>query len=622
MKYIQETKEYIENAINNLPLSEEVKNNMHKSVFGPLAFYTFLPIEILQSCNIDSKEKKDLVNQLSLYAIYYVSAVIFTDKLMDAQVKEASNSLLFEYLFFIKEYAVRGLEKIVGSKEFWDNIDTYKRDLFCCSKFTNKSFEGNDKQLIDVLVGKSALIKSYPEAMQRIMGDTIDWKSLNKALYDFHVAFQILDDYEDLVQDAESDQLNFFLVKNKALFDEDIEVRIKKIYLNGSIVNGMGIAIRYIKESIDYFQKSGMNYLSAIAQKLHNRLANIYFEVDRLCQKAKVKAQLSNNVCNNNNLSNAIKHSLQFLFKRRNEKNRWSDFMTTAGKGEAWITAYVICMLGEFSDNRSKLIEIIRELEKNGGQYNDRVIPDGDSLNFLVMALTLVNDKNNSIDTKKWLYYKHDSGGFSTYRGNAISKVLHIDSDSDVSGWTIEHNCVTAVALWVAQKLGMNNIINEVESFLTNQVRKDGSIASYWWTEDIYANAFCVMAGMRGNVLNYIIKMRQDEGCWYNMGEPSVFYTALAIKALECVTINDHVSDYVPFIKESINWLLKHQFEDGSWQSENLLRIPAPNVHAPEDIKQWKFSSFGVNVITDDYERVFTTALVYNVLRTYADHIA
>lgn len=622
MKHIQYTKEYIEDAISSLSLSEELKENMQKSVFGPLAFYTFLPAEILKSSRADIESNKDLVCHLSLYAIYYVSSVIVTDKLIDSQLQETPQNSLFEYLFFIKEYAVRGLQKIVGTYDFWDNMDTYKKELFVCSKYTNHSFSGNEEELLDILVGKSSLVKAYPEAMRHIIGDTTDWKQLNKSLYDFHVAFQILDDYEDLIQDAKSDQLNYFLAKNKKTTNDDIDFQIKTIFINGSIVEGMEVAISYLKNSMDYFQKSGMNYLLAIAKKLYSRLANIRSEVSRLCLKAEVKAQLSNTFCPNNNLSNAIQLSLNYLYEHRNKKKLWSDFMTTAGKGESWVTAFVVCMLSEFKDNLPKLSNTISNLKLSEGTYNDKVIRDGDSMNFRIIALAAANTKDLINEINNWLYFKHDSGGFSTYRGNAITNVLNINPDSDVSGWTNEHNCVSAVALWVAQKLGLNEIYKETINFLSRQVRKDGSIASYWWTENIYSNAFCVMAGMRGKVLDYIINTRQTEGYWRNSGKPSIFYTAMAIKALECVTINDNTRAYVYLVTEGIDWLIKQQFSDGSWDSEYLLRIPAPNDHSPEKNKQWKLSSFGVNVITDDYERVFTTALVYNVIRTYEEQIA
>lgn len=63
------------------------------------------------------------------------------------------------------------------------------------------------------------------------------------------------------------------------------------------------------------------------------------------------------------------------------------------------------------------------------------------------------------------------------------------------------------------------------------------------------------------------------------------------------------------------------QYKDGSWQSENMLRIPAPDVHLPHNVKKWYFTSFGVNIITDDFTRVFSTSLIHNVLCSYEKYV-
>ncbi len=54
--------------------------------------------------------------------------------------------------------------------------------------------------------------------------------------------------------------------------------------------------------------------------------------------------------------------------------------------------------------------------------------------------------------------------------------------------------------------------------------------------------------------------------------------------------------------------------EDGSWQSQRILRIPAPDVHEPNQVTKWRKSAFGVNTLTDDHNRIFTTATVINAL--------
>lgn len=52
-----------------------------------------------------------------------------------------------------------------------------------------------------------------------------------------------------------------------------------------------------------------------------------------------------------------------------------------------------------------------------------------------------------------------------------------------------------------------------------------------------------------------------------------------------------------------------------------ILRIPKPSVRHPCKNEVYKKTSFGFGIITDDYKRVFTTALVYNILRVYKEYV-
>lgn len=129
------------------------------------------------------------------------------------------------------------------------------------------------------------------------------------------------------------------------------------------------------------------------------------------------------------------------------------------------------------------------------------------------------------------------------------------------------------------------------------------------------------MCGLKSNVLPKLIEKQTPTGYWLNMGKSSVFYTALSLKALEEVYLNDGKSSLLPIIEKGVDWLLTQQFDDGSWPSEFLLRIPNPSVSYPsKEIKKWRRSSFGFNIITDDFERVFTSAVVYNALKKYEEY--
>lgn len=152
-------------------------------------------------------------------------------------------------------------------------------------------------------------------------------------------------------------------------------------------------------------------------------------------------------------------------------------------------------------------------------------------------------------------------------------------------------------------------------------VEEDGHLTSYWWSEDYYATSFAIMCGFKGKTLNFLLGAQQPSGYWTNLGKPSVFYTALALKALEHVYINEKGSVLRGIITKGVRWILSQQYEDGSWNSEYILRIPKPSVRHPCKNEVYKKTSFGFGIITDDYKRVFTTTLVYNILRVYKEYV-
>ena len=106
------------------------------------------------------------------------------------------------------------------------------------------------------------------------------------------------------------------------------------------------------------------------------------------------------------------------------------------------------------------------------------------------------------------------------------------------------------------------------------------------------------------------------------MGKPSFFYSALAIRALEDISMAEKHDALFGKIEKGLQWIVRNQYEDGSWDSEFILRIPSPHICTPTQVSNWKRSSFGFNVITDDYARIFTTSLVYNVLKHFYDELS
>lgn len=260
-------------------------------------------------------------------------------------------------------------------------------------------------------------------------------------------------------------------------------------------------------------------------------------------------------------------------------------------------------------------------LGENGGKYNQNVFNDADSMNFYLIAKYMMGEAIEKEDVIQWKTFLHDSGGFSTYVGDSIKEVINMSVRESVKGWTTEQACVSAVACWAASVIGNQEIFKKGVKFLEMNVEEDGHLTSYWWSEDYYATSFAIMCGFKGKTLNFLLGAQQPSGYWTNLGKPSVFYTALALKALEHVYINEKGSVLRGIITKGVRWILSQQYEDGSWNSEYILRIPKPSVRHPCKNEVYKKTSFGFGIITDDYKRAFTTALVYNILRVYKEYV-
>lgn len=125
---------------------------------------------------------------------------------------------------------------------------------------------------------------------------------------------------------------------------------------------------------------------------------------------------------------------------------------------------------------------------------------------------------------------------------------------------------------------------------------------------------------MFNQALRYFIKTQHNDGYWEGFHEPSTFFTAQAINVLIQLHIRKIFGNLSPFIEKGMTWLRKNQYEDGSWKTARILRLPFPEERYPENVQDWRRTSFGLNCVVDDHKRVFTTATVYQTLKNYAKY--
>jgi len=91
------------------------------------------------------------------------------------------------------------------------------------------------------------------------------------------------------------------------------------------------------------------------------------------------------------------------------------------------------------------------------------------------------------------------------------------------------------------------------------------------------------------------------------------FSTALALKGLMLGSRSTD-SDRV---RRGVEWLLKHQLEDGSWPPYYLLRIPYPAMKEPWRYHAWARDGKAIGAVIKDHNRLFTAATAYSALAEF-----
>jgi squalene cyclase len=305
--------------------------------------------------------------------------------------------------------------------------------------------------------------------------------------------------------------------------------------------------------------------------------------------------------------------------------------MTSMGMGKAWITNYVALQLAEIdkelpilSDLRTEILDKIEKFIS----YNADIIQDGDSTNFLVGFLQEMDLLPGELVNSWYKFMDRESGGWRTYLdGKKLRELLELEEDISVDGWLSPKVCISAVSAYVLSKKEDSSEFQKTCQYLLNN-KTGNHWDSYWWTSPIYATAFSLMALSKREeyysdcveTADWLANLQEKEGFWQNpVGQfSSPFYTALALKTL-------FIFDKGRFknqIDKGISWLLTHQTLDGSWQTNKILQIPATHIEDPKEVNNWRNSSFGVNCLSDDFNRNFTTSTVINCLATLKNNDA
>jgi len=536
--------------------------------------------------------------------------------------------------FFVRlssfEENIKGLAYLFNRQDkFWTSFALHKHSYLESYALEKKISENSiliDQQTFQSLAkGKSAMALSIVDALSSL-GDDNKYDALLKTLVnEIHIAFQYLDDLDDFKADYDSGQRTYIISELERILNErKISISLhsplayKYLFLTELAQISIKNAIDHYQNAIEIATNLNLDSLSQYLLKEQHRCKDRLLEIDYLLIKTRAKADNSEKIVGlENTVPKATNLSLAYLKNQQESNGLLSDFLTTAGFGTIWVSAYVGCMLAEQGLGKN-ITTALSEYFTNHqhASFNENIFMDGDSANFLSLYSALVGIH---YDHSNWLSFEHE-GSWRTYTdANGLRKLLHLSEHHNVNGWIKEKNCVSAAAGYALKSTShLNEAYTRTSNHLMNTQQADGSWKSYWWSSDIYATSYAVRAlsseGFNQKKLGcawIMSKKETGQNYWTNPAtdKPSAFYTALALRSLM-----EFKESYNVEISAGINWLLSEQFEDGRWASDYILRIPDPDVVDPEEVNEWKHGSFGTGVIVDDHNSIFTTATVLNLL--------
>jgi hypothetical protein len=581
------------------------------------------------------------LDKLSLGSYLYFRFLLSFDNMMDSVKIGGSKMAMFAEMsiaFEFYEKSMRELSALYPENEyFWQSFKQVKKLYFetmAAEKKISAQKSAFTQELFNkIAAGKSAVCFAAVYSLGALNGSNPHQETLLECLKELHIGLQYIDDIDDFKKDIAEGQWTYpqYLIQEylqeKDIIITDTVLLHKHLYLSGIAQNLLGLATKHYANSVALAREAGVYQFADFLDKQREMCHFHLGEIENLLIKTQVKATKSQQAIEKNTLEEAINLALGYVGANLTEDYEWSDFLTSAGQGATWTTAYVGMQLAEINNQYPSLKEVLNKLyAKRNHSFNDTVMQDGDSTNFLVGFANAMTGSVPAHILERWLVFMNENGGWVTYRNEQeLRQRLELSEQIGVKGWTDAQTCVTAAAAYVMASMpALEAEYKKTCQYLKTELAHKNHWSSYWWTSDVYATAFAMLA--LKNTENYIetckepanwlASQQHQDGYWLNPkgNETSALYTALAIKTL---LVYD-AKQFNESIEKGVEWLLKTQTEDGSWLTNRVLRIPATDITNPEAVTLWRKSSFGVNCLVDDHNRLFTTSTVINTLYFYS----
>ena len=579
---------------------------------------------------------KEVLNLLSVSGFLYYKAVILIDDIFDN--KDSKNNF---QKFFTANICQEETVKILSSffpvnSSFWKTWNARKFEYAKAYKLDKTLTEIKDYSEFEALADyKSAFGKIAIDCLYHI--SEVKNKSMYLDLLEshkyFYVSFQIMDDITDYCEDFNNGQFNISrheLISRLNTESDSIEnysvVEQKKlVYLKNVAENLYERALNYLDTSLNLQSKYNpvkhdfwINEINSLYNTAVTHLQNIkgYINVYHTERKKSTVTQ------NPKKIKETIEFGIYYLESNQLSNGSWNDIFNDAGISDVWVTSYVTyAMENVLPCTQINIARNFTEKSKvpNGlWGYNKTWIDDADSSSFALLSLNVSENIEDHIT--QWLTFQNEDGGFSTYNDKDILlSSLNSPHIQNVEGWLQSHFCVSAVAylVFAELKISSKNEFKRLRSYILKTLKSSESNLSYWWSNDIYAIYYLILGADKLNDLEILDLC--EKRLEYLIGQDSEFNyfdKGLLLSSL-CLT-DRYFTKYSDKVRKVADQILSNQLADGSWEESYALKMPHPSVlNASSDYIKCKKGDRGTNIITKDYNRIFTTASCLKALKHY-----
>ena len=615
-------------------LPDEIKTIIRDESFFSVnpTYYMYYPYLFC----LESLATKEFLMKLSVAGFLLYRSTLIQDDILDKKEGRGDSAIIANEL---QKEAIKILVTLFDKGSvFWQNWEQRKKEYFKGYKLDKSLIDLETfDEFVELCDYKSSIGKVAIDCIEAKFPNSMQFNKLYKSHQYFYVAFQILDDIEDINEDRQNKQFNIAYheldceLKKREIFIADVEEENLKKYLHLT-----GVSNHLRKKALYYLNKAesiandyGLKQWSSEIQKLHNTVISHILNTDGYIKyiSKELSSPISNSII-------TVERAIKYIETNQNDDGSWNEILNSSGVSDVWATGFILYFISQ-KDVRKKIQPLCRKkatefIEKQDGNwgYNLSWINDCDSSNFSLLGLHF-NNKNIKRYIPEILKYQLASGGFITYNDiHALLSSLNQKEITSASGWTREHICVSSVAYYLLALLGsFPSEEKKVLNWITKQRNKKNKLAdAYWWTSNIY-NLVFILKGLLENreknmslideIVNELLQQQNANGSFGDLYvAQSPFYTGLVIDVLcDCSFI---ISEKLqPSIKKGIDWLVANQNEDGSWNPSYALRIPHPENIYPDNSQSWDISSFGTQIRAEDYNRLFSSVVALAAIRKH-----